>query len=123
VSYPSGTILATIYKGGRVRDPSRTILRADAIESYENHNQVAEFKGQGLSFNNAAIHLIHQGRANVAFFDGHAESMAARNLRYDTATAPDHFFAANPGPGSWDTTPMFSPPYENIAYPSYPTPP
>jgi hypothetical protein len=56
-------------------------------------------------------------------FDGHAETMPARDMRYDTANAPDHFYAANAGPGGWNTSAMFSPPYENIAYPPYPAAP
>lgn len=121
-SDPPTVLTALIYKGGLIRDPSRTILLADSIESYTNHNQVAEFKGSGTSFNNAAIHLIHSGRANVAFFDGHAESLLPRQLRYDTATAPDRFYLADPGPGYWDGAAVFQPPYQNIAYPAYPAP-
>lgn len=119
VTYPTVVMAATIYKGGSVREPTRTIILADVIESYANHQQAPEFCGRGLSFNNGAIHLIHQSRANVAFFDGHAETLTAKELRYDTATAPNQFFAENAGPGGWDTTPMFSPPYENIKYPQY----
>ena len=120
VNYPNNTIItATLYKGGLVKDASRTMLLADVIESYAAHQQAPQFAGRGLSFNNGAIHLIHQKRANVTFFDGHCETMTAKDMRYDTTTAPNYFFSDNPGPGGWDTTPMFSPPYENIKYPQF----
>lgn len=123
VKYPNGTvIMANIYKGGRVKQPSRTILMADAVIGYDDRFQVAEFRAAGLGFNVGAIHLIHQGRANVAFFDGHAETMGPRQLRYDTASAPDHFYAEAPGPGNWDPTKMFYAGSPNIAYPAYPAP-
>jgi prepilin-type processing-associated H-X9-DG protein len=122
-TYSSGSIETRMYRLSGFRTPARTIFLADSVASYAGHQQTVEFCGQGVAFNNAAIHLIHKDKANVVMFDGHAETMTAYDMRYDTANAPDHFWAANAGPGGWNTGPMFSPPYQNISYPKYPTAP
>ena len=109
MDYSTAVISAMFYKVNQIDQPNRTIVLADCISSYADHNASPLFSGRGLSFNNAAIHLIHPGgKANVSFFDGHAETMLPYDLRYNTTTAPDHFWAADPGPGYWDTV---NPPY------------
>ena len=80
----------------RVSAPSTTIIFAD---SYTDHNsaatthQMANFRADGFSNWNGGIHAIHNKRANVAFFDGHAETGAPDQLYKNTATKPKRFYA------------------------------
>lgn len=124
VNYPGGTVIAaSFYRLNRIDDSTRAIAFADVISSYDPHNQTAEFSGTGTSFNNGAIHLVHNNRANVVFFDGHAESLGAKDLRYGTSTAPDRFYVKDAGPGHWDGNLVFTAPYKNIKFTPFPAAP
>jgi len=115
---------ATIYRLGQVQSDGRTIMLADSLTNHPSGNpghMYGTFRGRGASDYVGAIHLVHSKTANVAFFDGHAENMTAYDLRYNTATAPNTFYAPDPGPAAWDGSLLWPTPlnatYQNPSFP------
>ena len=53
---------------------------------------IANFMDDGPASWNGAIQMAHNNRANVTYYDGHAESQTATQLRYDKALKIKYFF-------------------------------
>lgn len=70
------------YKGGALKNPSETLLNADAGFSLLNVSHgmsYSQIRPDAVS-NDTALSLIHSDRANGLFFDGHVASQSAEEL-------------------------------------------
>ncbi len=78
--------------------PSSTIMLADSYTTHPStpnsggHLQ-ANFNDDGTFEYSGRIHTVHgSGRANVAFYDGHIETLSAHAIRNDTASQVRTFY-------------------------------
>jgi prepilin-type processing-associated H-X9-DG protein/prepilin-type N-terminal cleavage/methylation domain-containing protein len=77
----------------RYSTPSQTVLLADSFYLTTSAYRLGHNGGRlypsdlngNLSYYGSNIQLSHGDKANVAFYDGHVESLTAQQLRYDTA--------------------------------------
>jgi len=63
----------------RITEPAGTIFLADSVTSAGNPS-VRIFRSNSASFPSGAFHSRHGGRANLFFYDGHAESASYTRL-------------------------------------------
>jgi prepilin-type N-terminal cleavage/methylation domain-containing protein/prepilin-type processing-associated H-X9-DG protein len=78
-------------------DPARTVMMADSASGWSDpsllgHNY-AEFLDTGATGYDGCIYTLHLGNvANVGFYDGHVESMTAKQINTETDSHPEYFF-------------------------------
>lgn len=81
--------------------PGSTVMMADTMaQGYWgfDHHMFAAFSDRGNYYFNSRIQTIHEGRANVAFYDGHCESMLAADIYNNTDSHPQYFYDVNGAP-------------------------
>lgn len=71
------------YKVSRMKGVSRFVLIADSI-NVNTGVPVPQWKPGWFLEDNSGIHMLHKGRANCAFADGHVAAKTARQLRRET---------------------------------------
>ncbi|MFA4943244.1 MAG: prepilin-type N-terminal cleavage/methylation domain-containing protein [Lentisphaeria bacterium] len=97
-SVPNGSIYRQLHQMAMVPDPARIVMLADSVNMWsvnQSFHMKACFSTNRFSVSGGGIHLIHNGRANHAFFDGHAAGGTPQELR---ATASEcHYFYTRDG--------------------------
>ncbi|HEX4124320.1 MAG TPA: prepilin-type N-terminal cleavage/methylation domain-containing protein [Tepidisphaeraceae bacterium] len=86
------------YATSNYGEPTDTVLLADDAQT-QGFNGLyppgGEFCANTNSWNDvnwdAAIHLLHNGKANAAFYDGHVETLSDYDLRHNTSGHIDQF--------------------------------
>jgi prepilin-type N-terminal cleavage/methylation domain-containing protein/prepilin-type processing-associated H-X9-DG protein len=99
---PATSIWWFVYqKPTRLSEPATTtVMLADSFSTHGSSldgggHMIGSFTDQDASDYAGRIHLLHpKDRANVAFYDGHAASLTAQELRNDTSTQAKHFVDA-----------------------------
>ena len=71
------------YKVSRMKGVSRFVLIADSI-NVNTGVPVPQWKPGWFLDDNCGIHMLHKGRANCAFADGHVAAKTALQLRRET---------------------------------------
>jgi prepilin-type N-terminal cleavage/methylation domain-containing protein/prepilin-type processing-associated H-X9-DG protein len=91
--------LSGLLKSTSFTTPSNTVLLADSCFSGNatriGHNGAQLYPTDttgGLSYYGSNVHLIHEDRANAAFYDGHVERLTAQELRDDTGNHFQRFY-------------------------------
>jgi prepilin-type processing-associated H-X9-DG protein len=89
---PTDTYVWVTYRLDRAPQPTRWALLADTTQSGSNLGRTGTtFWARRMNSSDAAVYLVHNGRANILFADTHAEAIAADELgslsnSYDKAT-------------------------------------
>ncbi len=77
-------VSATLYvvNYNNIQDPTRYLLFADSLETQRNIQRfrIEGANGAATASDSGGLHLRHNNRANVAFFDGHVEAADAARL-------------------------------------------
>jgi len=99
----TGTWTFRAQKLVRVPVPPATLIMLG--DSYTNHPSSADggghmyssFTDASVVSYNGALHLIHNSRANVIFYDGHGESITDKQGRYSTSARVKYYYPQNGG--------------------------
>ncbi len=90
----NGTV-ACFHNVAQVPSPSTMVMLADSLGMVWSPGAMrCDFMPTGHASYDAAIHLIHNNRANASFFDGHVETCNASDL-FATSEKIKYFFYKN----------------------------